>query len=297
MNTKANRSIYLLIAAGLIGLQSGCIDQKNLEICGFSENLDTYNLVWADEFDGSEIDQSKWTFQIGDGCEISQDLCGWGNNELQWYTDRPENAFLSDGNLVIRARRESPRYLGEHLYTSARMITKDKGDWRYARIDVRAKLPKGKGIWPAIWMLPTDNAYGIWPKSGEIDIMENVGDKPNEVFGTIHYGHDYWRYTSSFYRLETGDFSQDFHVFSLRWKENCIQFFVDDIQTGSYEENVLTGESFTPSTTLPTTWPFQERFHLLLNVAVGGNLPGNPDGTTQFPQQLTVDYVRVYQER
>lgn len=290
MNPKThwNTKSVLITGCCLVGVLSACIQQKDLEVCGFSENLDAYELVWADEFEGSEIDQSKWSFDIGNGCDISPDLCGWGNNELEWYTDRPENAFLSNGNLVIRAKRESPRYLGQHLYTSARMVTKGKGDWQYARIDVRAKLPKGKGIWPAIWMLPTDNAYGNWPKSGEIDIMENVGDKPNEVFGTIHYGHDYWRYKSQLYRLPSGDFSQDFHVFSLRWKENCIQFFVDDIQVG---------ESLTPTTTLPTTWPFQERFHLLLNVAVGGNLPGNPDGTTQFPQLLTVDYVRVYQDR
>ena len=263
-----------------------CVDEESIQACDFS-NLDSYALVWADEFDGSEIDPAKWTFQIGDGCDISPDLCGWGNNELQWYTDRPENAFINDGRLVIRARRETPLFQGKS-YTSARMITQYKGDWKYARIDVRAKMPRGKGLWPAIWMLSTDNLYGGWPKSGEIDIMEYLGDRTNEVLGTIHYGHDFWRYTSQTYTLESGDFAQDFHVFSLRWKENCIQFFVDGEQIG---------ESLTPTTTLPTTWPFQERFHLLLNVAVGGNLPGNPDGSTVFPQQMEVDYVRVYQEK
>lgn len=270
----------------IIGLNS-CIDQTELGICDFSEDLDGYTMVWSDEFDGSEVDESKWTFQIGDGCDISEDLCGWGNNELQWYTSRPENVFISDGNLVIRARRETPFYLGEHEYTSTRMITKNKGDWQYARIDVRAKMPIGKGLWPAIWMLPTDEVYGGWPKSGEIDIMEYLGDKPHEVLGTIHFGHDFWRFISATYELESGSFHDDFHVFSLQWKEGCIQFFVDGNQIG---------ESLTPSSTLPTTWPFQERFHMILNVAVGGNLPGNPDGSTRFPQQMEVDYVRVYQE-
>ncbi|MCL4144693.1 UNVERIFIED_CONTAM: hypothetical protein GTU68_014857 [Idotea baltica] len=275
--------IFLILISSLF---TGCISQEELGICEFPSDLEGYNLVWSDEFEGTEVDQSKWTFLIGDGCDISENLCGWGNNELQWYTDRKENAFISDGNLVIQARKETPQFNGKS-YTSARMVTKEKGDWQYARIDVRAKMPRGKGLWPAIWMLPTDEVYGGWPKSGEIDIMEYLGDKTNEVLGTIHFGHDYWRFISGKYELESGQFYQDFHVFSLQWKESCIQFFVDGEQIG---------ESLTPSSTLPTTWPFQERFHMILNVAVGGNLPGNPDASTQFPQKMTVDYVRVYQE-
>lgn len=278
----------------------GCVDQKEIAVCEFPDNLDAYDLVWADEFEGTAIDESKWSFQIGDGCDISENLCGWGNNELEWYTDRPENAFISDGSLVIRARKEIPFYLGEHQYTSARMRTINKGDWQYGRMDIRAKMPRGKGLWPAIWMLPTDEAYGGWPKSGEIDIMEYLGDQTNKVLSTIHFGHDYWRYIGASSILESGDFSQDFHEFTVLWKENCMQFYVDGNQVTEYRLNggaVVAENSLTPSTTLPTTWPFQERFHMILNIAVGGNLPGNPDASTLFPQEMKVDYVRVYQER
>lgn len=278
----------------------GCVDQKEIAVCEFPDNLDAYDLVWADEFEGTAIDESKWSFQIGNGCDISENLCGWGNNELEWYTDRPENAFISDGSLVIRARKEVPFYLGEHQYTSARMRTINKGDWQYGRMDIRAKMPRGKGLWPAIWMLPTDEAYGGWPKSGEIDIMEYLGDQTNKVLSTIHFGHDYWRYIGASSILESGDFSQDFHEFTVLWKENCMQFYVDGNQVTEYRLNggeVVAENSLTPSTTLPTTWPFQERFHMILNIAVGGNLPGNPDASTLFPQEMKVDYVRVYQER
>lgn len=279
----------------------GCVDQKEIAVCEFPDNLDAYDLVWADEFEGTTIDESKWSFQIGNGCDISENLCGWGNNELQWYTDRKENAFISNGNLVIRARKEIPFYLGQHQYTSARIITKNKGDWRYGRMEVRAKTPRGRGLWPAIWMLSTDEAYGTWPRSGEIDIMELRGHRPESMFSTIHYGHDYWRFLSGRTDLESGDFSQDFHVFAVQWKENCMQFFVDGKQVRDFEldltQQIIAESSITPSATLPTTWPFQERFHMLLNVAVGGNFPGNPDASTLFPQEMKVDYVRVYQEK
>ena len=269
---------------------SACEKQEEVAGCRFPTDLGTsYELVWSDEFDGNSIDGSKWSFDLGDGCQISPDLCGWGNNELQYYTDRPENASVNNGILTITARRESPLYLGQHQYTSTRMVTKNKGDWRYGRIDVRARLPIGQGLWPAIWMLPTDNAYGGWPRSGEIDIMENIGSEPERVFGTIHYGHNGWRYTSQGLVKEEGpDFTEEFHVFSVLWNEDCIQMMVD---------GELFGEPFSRSTTLPTTWPFDQPFHLLLNVAVGGNLPGNPNAATQFPQTMEVDYVRVYQDK
>lgn len=268
-------------------LLGACENEKLLDPhpCEFPLELDEYTLVWSDEFDGAEINLDNWDFEIGDGCD--RDLCGWGNNELQYYTDRAENATVKDGRLIITAKKESPALEG-YNYSSARMISKNKQDFRFGRIDIRGKLPKGQGIWPAIWMLPTENKFGIWPKSGEIDIMELIGNKPNEVFSTVHYGHDFWRFKSlPKYTLETGDFSLEDHTFTVLWRENCIRFMVD----GELIEGAIT-----PSTTLPTTYPFNEVFHLILNIAVGGNLPGDPDGSTLFPQTMEIDYIRAYEE-
>ena len=292
------RTFVLLILA-ISFLATSCKKTEELGECHFPENIDAYQMVWNDEFDGNSIDDSKWTFMIGDGCDIVDDpcyfdydstryLCGWGNNELQYYTDREENAFISDGKLVIRAKKEIPFYLGQHQYTSARMVTKNKGDWKYGRIDVRAKMPIGRGLWPAVWMLPTENVYGPWPCSGEIDIMEYLGHEPQRVLGTIHYGHDSWQFNSQTLDLEEGTFADDFHVFTVLWNDQCIQFQMDGKDIGVPN---------TRSTTLPTTWPFDQEFHMILNIAVGGNLPGNPDASTIFPQTMEVDYVRVYQEK
>ena len=194
---KNPNPFFLLILLPIMFATYSCREVEDIDLqgCTFPEGLDGYDLVWSDEFEGETIDLSKWSFDLGDGCQISPDLCGWGNNELEYYTDRPENAFVSDGLLNIKAIRENPLYQGEHLYTSARMVTKNKGDWKYGRIDVRAKMPIGQGLWGAIWMLSTENAYGPWPVSGEIDIMEYLGNTPNRMFSTIHYGHDFWRFT------------------------------------------------------------------------------------------------------
>lgn len=283
-----NFDIKTFAIAAFLGLTSvACTeDVEDMASCQFPKAEDL-KLIWNDEFDTEFINLDKWSYDTADGCQFGPNLCGWGNNELEYYTERAENSYIDDGNLVIKAVREIPFYLGAHRYTSARMVTKFKGDWTFGRVDVRAKLPVGQGMWPAIWMLPTDNAYGGWPKSGEIDIMENTGDKPNDVFGTIHYGHDFWRFDSQYYDVDTINFSQDFHVYSVIWTEQCIQFQVDGNDVGVPN---------TRSSVLPTTYPFDQRFHLILNVAVGGNLPGNPNGSTQFPQTMEVDYVRVYQE-
>lgn len=251
--------------------------------CEFPEALESYTMVWADEFE-TEIDTNTWSFNLGDGCD--RGICGWGNNELQYYTNKSRNAFVEDGKLVIQAIKESVAIQG-YNYTSARMVTKGKADFQYGRIDIRARLPKGQGIWPAIWMLSTEEKYGGWPRSGEIDIMELVGHIPNEIFGTVHYGHDFWRFLSSPYILDQGDFSLDFHTFTLLWREDCLRFMVDGINYGN---------PITPSSTLPTGYPFNEKFHMILNIAVGGNLPGNPDGSTVFPQRMEVEYIRVYEE-
>lgn len=286
MNNRTHIFISIICLIGLVPLSS-CLQDKVLENnpCDFP-SIEGYSLAWSDEFDGSVVDEATWTYELGDGCQKGPDLCGWGNNELQWYTNERKNAQVRDGNLIIRAIQESTPVNG-YDYTSARMITKNKADFKYGRMDIRAKLPKGQGLWPAIWMLPTENKFGIWPKSGEIDIMELIGSRPKEVLGTVHYGHDFWRFKSAYYELEEGDFSEDFHTFTLLWRENCLRFMVD---------GKLFGDAITPSVTLPTGYPFNEDFHFILNVAVGGNLPGNPDGTTRFPQEMVVDYVRVYQE-
>ena len=232
-------------------------------------------LVWSDEFNGSALNTGDWTFEIGNGNS------GWGNNELQYY--RSENTEVSNGFLTIEARKEV--FEGKQ-YTSSRIITKDKVDLRYGRIDIKAKLPEGQGIWPALWMLGSNIDAVGWPACGEIDIMELVGHVPNEVHGTVHYGPPSPNNlsTGTSFKLNSGKFSDEFHLFSLVWQENLIQWYVDD-------QLYFTRN---PSD-LADTWPFNKDFFFIFNVAVGGNWPGSPNGSTVFPQQMVVDYIRVYQ--
>ncbi len=231
-------------------------------------------LIRADEFNGSELDPEKWNIEV--------DNSGGGNEELQYYTDRDTNVFVKDGLLTIRALKEE--YINRS-YTSARINTRHKGDWCYGKYEARIKLPEGQGIWPAFWMLPTDNVYGGWPNSGEIDIMELVGHQPDRVYGTLHAGPP-WNFTNGIYVLPSGKFSDDFHVFSLEWSPDTIKWYVDD-NLYSLKTQDSVGK--------PEQWlAFRERFHLILNLAVGGNWPGDPDETTVFPRTMEVDYVRVY---
>jgi beta-glucanase (GH16 family) len=235
--------------------------------------------VWADEFDGTAVDTSKWSFQIGDGC--SESICGWGNNEEQSY--QADNATVSGGTLKIEAREERIR---NKRYTSARLRTLDNGDWTFGRFEARIKMTVGQGIWPAFWMLSTDEIYGGWPQSGEIDIMENIGSEPSTVLGTIHYGDPSPNNQSSggSYSLAGGErFTDAFHEFAIEREAGLIRWMVDGVLYSTK----------TPADIGPFLWPFDERFHFILNVAVGGNLPGSPDQTTVFPQVLEVDYVRV----
>ncbi|MEX0662445.1 MAG: glycoside hydrolase family 16 protein [Balneolaceae bacterium] len=278
MNTLLNISTTLIFTLLFISScgKTSTNPQENVE-----ENNE-WELIWSDEFDSDELDQEKWSYQFGTGEE--QGLTGWGNNELQYYTDHQENVFLEDGQLHIVAFQEDYE---EMEYTSARIRTIDKGDWQHGKIEVRAKLPQGQGIWPAIWMLPTEEVYGGWPKSGEIDIMEAVGHEPEIIHGTVHYGTD-WpdnEYTGTPFSLENGIFADNFHTFSIEWEEDQIIWFVDGNEF----------YSVTPDDLEPHPYPFNEEFHLILNLAVGGNWPGNPDETTEFPQSIVVDYVRVYQ--
>ena len=241
-----------------------------------------WRLVWQDEFDGKTLDLSKWEFEVN--------AQGGGNNELQYYVTN--NVRVKDGLLFIEARKE--RYSGPEgtrEYTSSRIRTRFKGDWKYGRFDIRARLPKGRGMWPAIWMLPTDNVYGGWPNSGEIDIMELVGHESNKVHGTLHYGdpvkgHDY---KGTHYMLAAGTFADDFHVFRLDWEPDVMRWYVDG-KPYQTQTNWRTRTKTFPA-------PFDQRFHLLLNLAVGGNWPGNPDKKTVFPQAMVADYVRVYRRK
>lgn len=240
-------------------------------------------LVWSDEFNYRGLpDSLKWGYDKGKGCPEN---CGWGNNELQFYTwNRKENARVEDGNLVIEARKEN--FEGA-AYTSARLVSKNKGDWKYGRFEIRAKLPAGKGMWPAIWMLPTKWVYGGWPESGEIDIMENVGYLPDSIFGTVHTGtYNHSIGTQKVKTILTKNISTSFHVYSMEWTADEISFFVDGIRYNVFKNDH----------TNSMAWPFDQAFHLLLNVAVGGNWGGKYGvDDAIFPQQMVIDYVRVYQ--
>lgn len=233
--------------------------------------------AWQDEFDYSgKPDPAKWGYDLGGH--------GWGNNELQFYTDSADNAFVRDGVLHIVARRESR---DGRAYTSTRLISKGKGDFLYGRFEVRAKLPSGRGTWPAIWMLPTDWKYGDWPRSGEIDIMEHVGFDPERVHISVHtqaYNHVAGTQRTAT-RLVDG-VMEDFHLYSVDWTPESIRGYIDDIPMFAFA-NEGTG---------PDAWPFDQRFHFLLNVAVGGNW-GGKEGVDDsvFPATLQVDYVRAYE--
>ena len=243
-----------------------------------------WNLIWSDEFDVSGLpDSENWDYDLADGCPH---VCGWGNNELQYYTkENRKNARVEDGNLIIEAIQESK---GSKSFTSARLVTRGKNAWQYGKLEIRAKLPSGKGTWPAIWMMPEDNAYGNWPKSGEIDIMEHVGYSPDTIIGSVHtkaFNHGIG--TQVLDRIFMPDCESEFHNYSIIWDEEEIRWFVDDVQYHSFENE---RKSF-------REWPFDKRFYLIMNIAVGGNWGGlHGVDTDIWPQQMVVDYVRVYQK-
>jgi beta-glucanase (GH16 family) len=235
-------------------------------------------LLWQDDFSGSALDANVWNYESGNGSG------GWGNNELEYYTNNPKNVFVSNGNLIIEARKES---MGGFNYTSARITTQNKKSFTYGRVDIRAKLPKGKGIWPALWMLGSNISSVGWPASGEIDIMEYLGHEINKSYGTLHYGASVATHGSkgTSYTLSSSNFYDRFHVFSMEWKQDQVKLFVDD--------NLFFTLNKSDVGTNP--YPFNAPFFFIFNVAVGGNWPGNPDITTTFPQRMIVDYIRVFE--
>jgi len=236
-----------------------------------------YELVWYDEFDGTTINSENWVFETGTGCPN----CGWGNNELQYYLR--DNAWLDSGVLVIEARQQN--YSGNN-YTSTRMKTEGKQSFKYGRVDIRALLPQGQGIWPALWMLGDNISTIGWPACGEIDIMEMIGGagRENEVHGTLHWDNNGHAYTGGSYTLQNGIFADEYHVFSIEWDDNSIKWFLNNNQ---YHEISISATDMSE---------FHEEFFFIFNVAVGGNWPGSPDNTTIFPQQMKVDYIRVFQK-
>jgi beta-glucanase (GH16 family) len=270
--------IFLAVAL----LAPGCNNTEKPEEYPENPNTGDKVLVWSDEFDYNGLpDPKKWSY------DTQGNASGWGNNELQFYTDsRLKNAEVKDGFLYITAHKES--YEG-FSYTSARLVTKGKGDWLYGRVEVKAKLPDGRGMWPAIWMLPTDWSYGGWPASGEIDIMENVGYDPYVILGTVHtqaYNHTIGTQKGASTTERTC--YSDFHVYALEWDATEIRIYLDELLYFTFKNE---GTGF-------GVWPFDKRFHLLLNVAVGGNWGGQQGvDDSVFPRQMIVDYVRVYQKK
>lgn len=241
-----------------------------------------WNLVWSDEFDGalgSAVDTTKWTFDLG-----SQNG-GWGNNELEYYTNTTNNVAMDGtGNLVITARKES---MGGMAYTSARLKTQGLHSWQYGRIEGRMKIPVGQGIWPAFWMLGNDITTNTWPACGEIDIMENVGKEPNIVHGSLHGpGYSGGNPLTGTTTL-TAAVGSAFHLFAIEWDATSIRWYVD---------NTLYSTKTTSNVPSGGTWVYTHPFFIILNVAVGGTWPGSPDSTTVFPQQMLVDYIRVCQK-
>lgn len=274
-----------------------------------------WEMVWSDEFDGPSLDTTKWNYQMGFGCEIG--LCGWGNNEWQFYTDSTRNARIEDGQLLIELHEEPvdsallAKYPGydtvglegghtwskppaTYRHTSARLNTRTKGDWKYGKIEVRARIPdggKGAGCWPAIWMLPTDTIYGRWPRSGEMDIMEAYGPHMDTVLQTFHW----WggegstgSHVQSAPAFHGKSWADDFHTYTLEWNADKAVMSVDGQIFNTRRNNGSVRQ-----------YPYVERFHLLLNIAVGGSALRNGAvfGLGEYPQTLKVDYVRVYRDK
>lgn len=268
---------YFFTALFII-LFSGCDPDETQTVVNFT------NLTWEDNFDTDGVpNASNWTYEIGDG--TAQGIPGWGNNELQNYTDRQENVVVEDGMLKITARQE--QFQGRN-YTSGRILTKGLFEQSYGRFEARIKLPWGQGLWPAFWMLG-DDADGTvtWPQIGEIDIMENRGNEPTISHGSVHGpGYSGGEAITKSYELTNSRFDTEFHVFGIEWGPDYINYYVDDVLYNQITPADVTGE-----------WVFNDNpFYIILNVAVGGSFAGNPNSNTVFPQTMYVDYVRVYKE-
>ena len=241
-----------------------------------------WELVWSDKFNYKGLpDSAKWNF------DTRGNTFGWGNNEKQWYTEaNPRNAYVDKGALKITARNEQT---SGKAYSSARLTTKNKGDWKYCKVSVRAKVPEGRGTWPAIWMMPTQSPYGQWPNGGEIDIMEHVGFDPDTVLSTVHTGrYNHMKGTQVGKRRHLPTATSRFHVYTLEWEAEELRSYVDgDLYFTFKNEHTDSG-----------AWPFDQPFHLILNLAIGGGLGGQKGiDDTLFPHVFEIDYVKVYQRK
>lgn len=274
---------YLLIKSG--GASSEILlDNLTIDIIDANPPNFDWELKWSDEFESPAIDITKWSYDIGNGD------WGWGNGEEQYYTNNSNNSYIDNGVLIIQSNLQN--YGGEN-YTSARMVTKNKGDWKYGKIEVRAKLPSGTGTWPSIWMLPTDWVYGGWPYSGEIDILEHVGFDQDVVHFTAHTEVYNWLngipppgFSGNGFPVSQS--TSSFHTYKIEWDENSIKWYVDDAHKFTFNNN---------QSNSPSDWPFNQRFHLILNIAIGGSWGGQQGiDNSIFPVRLEVDYVRIYQK-
>jgi len=269
-----NKRLGILIAGVLISFVIlafyGCATDEEQQVTNFNQ------LVIQDEFDNDGAPNSAiWGFDIGTGVN------GWGNNELQYYTDRTENVKVENGVLLITANEESFEGSG---FTSARLLTKDLFEQAYGRFEARIRLPFGQGIWPAFWMLGADINENPWPAAGEIDIMEYRGQEPTKILGSVHGpGYSAGEAISKAYTLENDRFDTGFHVFGIEWAPEYVNFYVDDVLYNQITPEDVTGP-----------WVFDKPFFILMNVAVGGSFVGSPNAETVFPQTMLVDYVRVY---
>ena len=270
MNLK-NRIFIKLV---LVGFSLTFLSCSNSD----KQTVTTKNqLVMKDEFDvNGAPDTSKWSFDIGTGNN------GWGNNELQYYTSSSQNIKIENGLLKITAIKQP--FMGS-AYTSAKITSKGKFEQKYGRVEARIKVPYGRGYWPAFWMLGANSSEVTWPQCGEIDIMEYLGHMPTVMYGTVHGpGYSGSNAISKMFTLPNSRFDTDFHVFGIEWGENYINFYVDDVLYNQITPQNVTGN-----------WVFNQPFYLIINLAVGGNFPGNPNAQTVFPQSMLVDYVRIYE--
>jgi beta-glucanase (GH16 family) len=270
-----------------------------------------WKLVWSDEFDGKEIDKSKWDFDLGNGFYAADGetwISGWGNDEMEYYTKEPDNAFVKDGMLHIKAMRKPTMGF---KYTSARLKTR-KADgsalfnMKYGKLEIRAKLPTGQGVWPALWMLPQSEKYGGWASSGEIDILEARGQEPTKILGTLHFGSRWPANAEASKTLTLPDKGTiaDFHVYGLEWEPGEVRWSLDGkvwaTQSFWWSSSKVDGaKGVKPAKEAdlnPWPAPFDQPFYLVMNVAIGGRFVGNPDKSTVLPVEMVVDHVRVYEK-
>ena len=279
INLMKNLFLVFIACSFLTNCQSETSAQENIQLTLETNSIDEAvkiepTLVWSDEFDGTTLNLDNWSYELGDGCP---NLCGWGNNELQEYTD--DNHRLEDGMLIISAKKGS-----NSNYTSTRIKTKGKQEFQYGRIEARVKVPSGAGMWPAFWALGNDIETNSWPNCGEIDIVEYVGKNPGQIFTSVHTPSSYGNTVNSMI-TNVPNVEEDFHNYAVEWNENFIDFFFDDTRVYTYSVQ----------TKNQNTWPFNKPFFLIINLAIGGNFGGPVANNIQFPREFIIDYVRVYQ--